>query len=98
MGLIPIIKDNLCPLDEMYFINWDKMKRYIQTDFHLADEGGSVLERNQLSGGGVDDTWVFRIRWHGNVGTMQPNAHGKISDIDNATMDQTYGSASPPAF
>ena len=75
----------------LYFLNLSKIKRYIQTDFHLAEESGSVLERSSTG----DDTWVFRLRWHGNVGVVQPNACGKLIDPDNAQMDQTFGAATP---
>jgi len=94
---LPIYVGKHLPYRTMYFINWDKMKRYIQADFHLSEESGSVLERNTVTGG-VDDSWVFRIRWHGNIGTVQPNAHGKITDIDGDQMDQRMGASSPAAF
>lgn len=88
---LPVYVSKHCAYRTLYFINLDKLKRYIQTDFHLAEESGSVLERSSTG----DDTWVFRIRWHGNVGTVQPNAHGKIVDMSETQMDQTFGAATP---
>ena len=88
---LPVYVSKHCAYRTLYFINLSKMKRYIQTDFHLAEESGSVLERSSTG----DDTWVFRIRWHGNVGTVQPNAHGKIVDMSETQMDQTFGAATP---
>ena len=41
MGLIPIIKDNLCPLDEMYFINWDCLRAFYSAWMEWMDEDGS---------------------------------------------------------
>jgi len=88
---LPIYVAKHCPYRTLYFLNLDKVKRYIQTDFHLAEESGSVLERSSTG----DDTWVFRIRWHGNTGIVQPNACGKLIDPIASQMDQTFGAATP---
>ena len=45
MGLIPIEKDHLAPLDEIYLVNWDSIRFYNSAFMKWFDEDGSYLHR-----------------------------------------------------
>jgi hypothetical protein len=47
MGLIPIEKDHLAPLDEIYLVNWDSIRFYNSAFMKWFDEDGTYLHRNQ---------------------------------------------------
>lgn len=47
MGLIPIEKDHLMPLDEIYLINWDSMKFFNSAWMQWFDKDGSIFAREQ---------------------------------------------------
>ena len=47
MGLIPIEKDHLAPIDELYCVNWDSMRFYNSAFMKWFDEDGTYLHREQ---------------------------------------------------
>lgn len=95
---LPIYVDKDCPYRTIYALNANHLKRYTLYEFHIAEQGGSILERSDVG----DDTWVFRLRWAGNLGTDEPNSLGKVTNIsgngdaDDGHMLQTYGAGTSP--
>jgi len=97
---LAVFVDKDCPYRTIYAINAQRLKRYVLYEAHLAEQGGSILERAAAG----DDTWVFRLRWAGNMGITVPKSCGKISNVSGLAaaadggMLQTFGSTAAVTY
>lgn len=82
---VKIIVDRECPYDRAYLLNMDSFRLYVLRDIELMEETGSILR--QAADG--SDSWVFSFRLFANLGSVQPNALGKIVRIGGA--DERFG-------
>lgn len=76
MGRIPIIKDGLCPLDEMFYIDWDAFQLRTSAWLKWLDADGSILHY-------ITRTLGYEIAEYsrGNLCTVNRLGSGKLQAI-----------------
>ena len=73
-----------CLPNRLYVLNKKKLDRWVAEPLNWDSNSGNVLQATGGADRTAEDTFRAYLRCQDNFGTMQPNAHGVITDI--ATM------------
>lgn len=79
-GDIPIVIDQDCPWNSLYFINEKQIKLYQAGDWSFMDRDGSSWQR-VIDAAGVYDAYQTYMFKYYQMGTKRRNAHGLLSDL-----------------
>lgn len=79
-GDIPIVIDQDCPWNSLYFINEKQIKLYQMGDWKFMDRDGSSWQRLIDANGTYDAYQTYMFKYF-QMGTKRRNAHGLLSDI-----------------
>jgi hypothetical protein len=79
-GEIPIVIDQDCPWNSLFFINEKQIKLYQAGDWSFMDRDGSSWQR-LIDSVGVYDVYQTYMYKYYQMGTKRRNAHGLLSDL-----------------
>lgn len=79
-GDIPVVIDQDCPWNTMYFLNEKELKLYHAGEWSFMNRDGSAWQRVIDSAGVYDAYQTFMFRYY-QMGTHRRNAHGVLADI-----------------
>jgi hypothetical protein len=73
---IPVVEVTAAPPGKMWFVDESKMKLFRNKDWHFGQDDGNILK--WVSG---YDAWTGFLKLYSELGTVQRNAMGLLSDI-----------------
>ena len=69
-----------CPRKEILMLTQKHLERFEVRGIHLADDDNSILKWN-----GTSDTFIAYYRLYSNLGSLKPNAHARLTELNEPT-------------